>query len=57
MILTRPIYCGYNSFAGSVYKGFHEPIISVKVFNRVQVALAKSRVGRKKIKGYLQIQE
>jgi site-specific DNA recombinase len=39
-VLTRPVYCGYNSFDGALYKGFHEPIISVKIFNKVQELLA-----------------
>jgi site-specific DNA recombinase len=56
MILTRPVYCGYNSFDGSIYKGFHEPIISVKIFNKVQTILAQSKAGRKGTKGYPQIQ-
>lgn len=35
-ILTRPIYAGYNLFKGNLYKGNHQPIISVQQFNRVQ---------------------
>jgi len=41
VILTRPIYCGYNTFCGQIYKGNHEPIISVHIFNRVQTLLRR----------------
>lgn len=41
VILTRPIYCGYNSFKGVTYKGFHEPIISVEQYNKVQSLLKR----------------
>lgn len=42
VILTRPVYCGYNLFQGVFYKGRHEPIIDVKTYNRVQRLLAQS---------------
>lgn len=29
IILSRPIYAGYNQFNGNIYKGMHEPIISI----------------------------
>lgn len=35
-ILSRPQYCGYNTFHGEIYKGNHEPIISIDQYNRVQ---------------------
>lgn len=41
VILTRPQYCGYNSYLGKVYKGFFEPIISVDQYNRVQRLLIR----------------
>lgn len=41
VILTRPIYCGYNKFAGELIKGNHEPIVSVELFNRVQFIIKK----------------
>ena len=41
VILTRPIYCGYNTFCGVLYKGNHDPIIDVKTFNRVQYLLKR----------------
>ena len=41
VILTRPLYAGYNSFKGTVYKGGHPPIVSVGEFNRVQSILKR----------------
>lgn len=41
VILTRPQYCGYNTFLDRVYKGNHEPIISVETYNRVQRLLMR----------------
>lgn len=54
VILTRPIYCGYNTFCGELYKGNHEPIIDIKTFNRVQFLLKKQGrfSGRTKQKMY-----
>lgn len=39
VILTRPIYCGYNAYCGIAYKGHHEPIVDVDIYNRVQKML------------------
>lgn len=41
VILSRSIYCGYNTYNGNIYKGNHPPIISVDVYNRVQTLLKK----------------
>ena len=41
VILTRPIYAGYNVFHGKLYKGFYQPIISVKDFNKVQRIISR----------------
>lgn len=41
VILTRPIYCGYNLFKGELYKGSHQEIISITVYNKVQSVLRK----------------
>ncbi|MCI6468107.1 MAG: recombinase family protein [Faecalicatena sp.] len=41
VILTRPIYCGYNTFCGQLYKGSHEPIIDTDTYKRVQRLLKK----------------
>lgn len=38
-ILCNPVYCGYNQYKGEVYKGNHEPIVSKKVFDKVQEEL------------------
>ena len=46
MILSRPVYAGYNSFNGQLYKGSHEPLVSVQKFNRVQSLLDIHKVGR-----------
>ena len=49
IILTRPIYVGYNSFCGQIYKGAHQPIISEAQFNSVQRLLGSpAKVGRKR---------
>lgn len=50
-ILTRPQYCGYNVFHGTLYKGNHEPIISIEMFNRVQRLLKQQgkALGRTRI--------
>lgn len=47
LILSRPIYAGYNSWHGQLIKGSHQPLISVSDFNRVQRLLAKPATGRK----------
>lgn len=38
-IITRPIYCGFNSFCGKLYTGDYEPIIDIKTFSLTQVLL------------------
>lgn len=47
LILSRPIYAGYNSWHGQLIKGGHQPLISVADFNRVQRILANPTTGRK----------
>ena len=47
LILSRPIYAGYNSWHGQLIRGSHEPLISVSDFNRVQRLLASPTTGRK----------
>ena len=46
VILTRPIYAGYNLFCGQLFKGHHPPIVSVHNYNKVQSMLLNSNVGR-----------
>ena len=41
IILTRPIYAGYNLYKGAVYKGNHQPIIDVSTWNKVQRILIR----------------
>lgn len=49
IILTRPVYCGYNLFRGVLYKGNQEPIVSVQTYNRVQrLLLQQNRHGKRK---------
>lgn len=36
VIITRPIYCGYNTFDGKLFKGNHTPLVTVNEFRRVQ---------------------
>lgn len=38
-ILTNPIYCGYNSLHGKIYRGNYPAIISPEIFNMVQMLL------------------
>lgn len=40
-ILTRPVYCGYYSYKGNLYKGDFTPIIDVQMFNKVQSLLRR----------------
>lgn len=42
-ILSAKLYCGYVSFAGTYYKGKHEPIIAEEQFERVQVLLSRHK--------------
>ncbi|WP_156009574.1 recombinase family protein [Streptococcus ruminantium] len=39
VILSNPVYCGYNQYKGQVFPGNHEPIISEEVFNKTQEEL------------------
>lgn len=57
VILTRPQYCGYNTYCNNVYKGNHEPIVSINTYNKVQHLLKMQGkiIGRKKIKQISQI--
>jgi site-specific DNA recombinase len=58
-ILSRPIYCGYNYYGGAVFKGNHEPIIDVDVFNNVQrLLLQQGRFsGRKRLHQLMYIKQ
>lgn len=47
LILTRPIYAGYNSWRGQLIRGWHEPLVPLADYNRAQRLLAKAATGRK----------
>lgn len=36
VILSNPVYCGYNQFKGQIFPGAHEAIISEDDFNKTQ---------------------
>ena len=57
-IITRPIYCGYNSFCGETYKGDFEGIIDINTFNKAQkILLGQGKItGRKRIKPIRKLQ-
>ena len=58
-IITRPVYCGYNSFCGQIYKGDYEAIVDVETFNKVQSLLKRQGKisGRKRIEELVTIYE
>ena len=48
-MLQKPIYYGVIKFNGEIYQGEHEPIISKKIFDKVQTVMAnKSKKKRKR---------
>ena len=55
-ILTRPVYCGYYSFRGELFKGNYEPIITVEQYNQAQ-RLLKRNIGRKRMTEYKSIKK
>lgn len=44
LILSNPVYCGYNQYKGQVYPGTHEPIISEEDYKRTQKELKKRQI-------------
>lgn len=58
LILTRPLYCGYNSFCGQLHKGNHKPIISIEQYNKVQALLRRQgkTIGRQRIRSISNIE-
>ena len=45
VIISNPAYCGYNRFNADIYKGIHQPIISITTFNRAQqILLAQGKL-------------
>lgn len=59
VILSRPIYCGYNMFCGVAYKGNHPSIISVDVYNKTQTLLKRQghTAGRPRIEPLVRIRD
>lgn len=51
VILSRPQYCGYNTYCGEIYKGNYESIINVDTYSKVHSILKKQGkiTGRKRI--------
>lgn len=56
-ILTRPQYCGFNTFCGAVYKGDYTPIIDVETYNKVLMLLKRQgyNIGRKRIEPLIKL--
>lgn len=44
VVLTNPVYCGYNQYKNKIYKGNHEPIIDKKTFDLAQELIEERRV-------------
>ncbi len=59
VILSRPQYCGYNTFCGEIYKGNFKPIIDVNTFNKVQSLLKRQGklTGRRRLEELTLIKE
>lgn len=51
VILSRPIYTGYNTYCGQVYRGNFEPIINKPQWDKVQRILKNSSSDRAKDRG------
>ena len=47
-ILKNPFYYGYFSYRGEVHQGSHKPMISKKLFDKIQIALVQNGKPRKK---------
>ncbi len=47
-ILTNPFYYGHFQYRGEVHAGSHKPMISKKLFDKIQVALVANGKPRKK---------
>lgn len=58
-ILSRPAYCGYYTYCGSICKGEHEAIITVEQYNKVQKLLNRNGkiYGRKRIHELIYLQD
>lgn len=50
-ILANPVYAGYNSFKGNLYKGNYEPLIEKRLWDKVQKLISQTKtVGRPRIR-------
>ena len=49
-ILSNPFYCGLFRYAGEIHEGKHEPIITKKIFDRVQEILKQRGKPHRKTK-------
>ncbi len=49
-LLTNPYYCGYFVYSGEVYVGRHDPIITKKLFDKVQEVMTFRNHSWKKAK-------
>lgn len=49
-ILKNPVYAGFNRWNGDLIRGCHKPIISIEIFNKVQLLLRRQgkSTGRKR---------
>lgn len=58
-IVNRPIYCGYNSFGGRLYKGKHEPIVDIDTFNKAAAIFKRQGklIGRVRASEILKLRE
>ncbi|UCG68391.1 MAG: recombinase family protein, partial [Thermoplasmata archaeon] len=54
-ILKNPIYCGYMRWEEVIYKGTHEPLITVEDYNEVQRMISKNTKNSKLKKKILAI--
>lgn len=44
MILSNPVYAGYNQYMGQLFKGDHQPIISKEDYDRTQEELKRRQI-------------
>lgn len=59
VILSRPEYCGYNTYCGKIYKGNYEPIIDIDTYNKVHSLLKRQGkiAGRKRSEPLIKINQ
>ena len=47
VLLRNPVYCGIIRYKGKLYRGNHQPIITLELFDRVQETFEPNRNGNK----------